>query len=372
MCHTPSCPFAGKSCNRGTKCEGDWSKAGCNMVCAPPIKHRKHQFSQHIESFIDENRPHWVRSVGGWVKTDSGGWEQADWVRTASPLMDAPRVKSSPWLDDDTIDSPLTRFERILVLMLRSGISLAQEGAKDVPQFEKDQFDLTNNFSFSGSSKVKDLSFKLPRDISAPRTLAGLGTTPVTDKAKIPGVRVWVTNANEILASTGMEAEWKPDDPDSYQQRMGEKAVYIRFRNDGKLKNAGAGYFLAPSLSHLITSVYNGLAFKAQEQHHFLDVGVSHGERTCLTKPYCYPASLSPGIETHTCKKGNIYAWVQTHVSFRLGDVGVGHPDWVEATKDDGGMNARSQGGGPGYNRTLLIMAELLTTHVLRVINNMA
>jgi hypothetical protein len=246
--------------------------------------------------------------------------------------------------------------------MARNGRPLAREGDKDLPGDELESFKLS-------SSKQQDSSFKLLRTGAPP--VVALGPTAVTYKAGIPAVRVWVTKADQILAATGMAEQASPDDPTNGGAAFGVTAVYIRFRNDGKLKNAGAGYWLAPDLSHVITSVYNGLAFKRQEQHHFVDIGIAKGERMCLTTPYCYPASLSPGVTTWSCKKGNIYSDAQCHVSFRLGDVGVGHPDWVEATRDDGGMNARSQGGGPGYNRLLLIMTELLTTRILEVINSM-
>ncbi|MBU8900856.1 hypothetical protein DRW03_35355 [Corallococcus sp. H22C18031201] len=167
-----------------------------------------------------------------------------------------------------------------------------------------------------------------------------------------------------------MEVEKHPDAPmmpNTYQGSV--TTVYVRFRIEGKLENAGAGYWLAPSLSHLVTSVYVGLAFNQLSQDDVVDIGVIKGTRTVISFPCCYSAQVSPGATTWSCKKGNTDSSAQRFVSFRLGDVGVGHPEWVEATKDDGGMNARSQGEGLGHNRLLVIMTELLTTRILEKIN---
>lgn len=167
-----------------------------------------------------------------------------------------------------------------------------------------------------------------------------------------------------------MEVEKYPDDPQKPNTYQGSvTTVYIRFRIDGKLENAGAGYWLAPSLSHLVTSVYGGLAFNELQQTDVVDIGLIRGIRTVLQMPCCYSARVSPDVISWSCKKGNVDFMAERRASFRLGDVGVGSPEWVEATKSDGGMNTRSMGATLGHSRLLTIMTELLTTRILQVIS---
>lgn len=373
MCHKEGCSKKNQPCD-GQTCGGFWGDGGCGIKCEPPPKHKPHRFSTGVQRFLDRETPHLVPTYLPFHPEFDNLPSLRD--DETVPIFDISgksthriirRIETveSRWLDSGSKNNPLTALEKQLMCMARNGISPAKEGDEDLPLEELANFKLS-----SSSSKQQDLSLKLARKGEKP--VVTTGPTEVTHINQIPGVRVWVTKADQILAATGMEAQSHPDDPNQGGWAGGQTAVYIRFRNDGKLKYAGAGYWLAPDLSHVITSVYNGLAFKRQEQHHFVDIGIATGERTCITTPYCYPASLSPDTTTWTCKKGNIYLGnAQCYVSFRLGDIGVGHPDWVEATRDDGGMNARSQGGGPGYNRLLLIMTELLTTRILEVINRM-
>ncbi len=335
MCHLSSCK------DKDEKCTKKHSACfACYTVCIGPAKEPgPHEFSPEVKEFFEKNRPGWVQPAGGWAPSESG-WVQAGWVRS-----DGPTSMASQWVDDDTIKQPLSNLEKRLVLMLKNGALLAADLPKDTPA----------------------MKIALERTGKAP--VVGLAPTPVPN---MPGVRVWVSNATEILPATGMASEPHPDDPNRVNDyHWSSTTVYIRFRTEGKLSNAGAGYWLAPSLSHLVTSVYVGLAFSDLTQDDSVDIGLIKGERTCITMPCCYSANVAPNVKTWSCKKGNIDYWSVPKLSFRLGDVGVGHPEWVKATKNGVGMNSLSQGAGVGHNRLLVIMTELLTTQILRLINQL-
>lgn len=303
------CPYKGNACTRkGETCVTCWTQ--CN---GPPVELAPHKFSGGISGSSEKKSRQWFPQ------------------------------SSSEWIDDDTFIKPFSELEKLLASMLRSGVPIERV-----------------------NTPKEEPSLKLPRTSRPP--VVELGTTPVPN---MPGVRVWVTNATEILETTGIPVEMYPDDPwmpNTYQGCV--TTVYLRFRIEGKLEGAGAGYWLAPSLSALVTSVYVGLAFAELTQEDVVDVGIIKGQRTVLQGPFCYSARVaSPDHKSWSCKKGNIYTEAQRVVSFRLGDVGVGHPDWVEATKNTGGMNSRSQGADVAHNRLLVIMTELLTTRILQVIN---
>jgi hypothetical protein len=337
MCHSSTCEHRNEKCTKkGSSCfaYNCWTECKGPEVELPP-----HEFSPAVKKFFEENRPHWVQPVGGWVRSETG-WVHADWVRS-----DAPTSVESQWVDDDTIAKPLSNLEKRLVLMLKNGALLASAKPEKAPA----------------------MKINLERSGRAP--VLSLAPTPVPN---MPGIRVWVSSAAEILNATGMAVEPYPDDPNRVNNYgWNSTTVYIRFRQEGKLSNAGAGYWLAPSLSHLVTSLYVGLSFSDLRQDESVDVGLIKGERTCITMPCCYSARVSPDATTWSCKKGNIDFSAAPALSFRLGDLGVGTPEWVAATKNGVGMNSLSQGAGVGHSRLLVIMTELLATHVLRLINTL-
>jgi hypothetical protein len=325
-----ACPDAKEPCTQ----KGDWCMH-CSAVCKGVVKAialPQHKFSKGVTQFFQQ--------------PNQTGFKY--------------RPHESEWLDEDSLKKPLSELGKSLVSMLENQVPLKRVVPKvqsmrslwnDAPQMEKTRF------------------LRLPRTPGPTgKPVATFGQTPVPH---MPGVRVWLANAIEILEATGMEIEKfpnKPNEPNTYQDSV--IAVYMRFRIEGKLEDAGAGYWLSPSLKALFTSVYVGLSFGELTQKAVVDIGLVKGKRTVVQYPCCYQARVaSPELVSWTCKKGNIYQDAERVVSFRVGDVGVGHREWVEATSNSGGMNARSQGEYVPHNRLLVIMTELLTTRILEAIS---
>jgi hypothetical protein len=321
-----ACPYAKDPCTQ----KGEWCLT-CSTVCKGIVKTMslpEHKFSKGVKQLLQQD--------------NRSGFKY--------------RPLESEWLDEDSHKKPLSELGKSLVSMLHNQVPLKQVVAQ-VQSFRA----LWNHTS----PMEKTRFLKLPR---TGKPVATFGETPVPH---MPGVRVWLDNAIEILEATGMEVEKypnKPNEPNTYQDSV--TAVYVRFRIEGKLEDAGAGYWLSPSLRALFTSVYVGLSFAELTQKAVVDIGVVKGKRTVIQYPCCYQARVaSPELVSWTCKKGNIHQDAERVVSFRVGDVGVGHREWVEATTNSGGMNARSQGEYVPHNRLLVIMTELLTTRILEAIS---
>ena len=227
-------------------------------------------------------------------------------------------------------------------------------------------------------------SYTAPRAIAGcqpltrvPRMKAPIRRENAIFDPRLPDLQVGLANPQEILdlALTPRSASGMPEA--LFRSMAQPRNLYLRFVIEGKLGDAGAGYFLEEdtTITRLFASLYYGLTFAGLEATHVLDIGTTPERREAVSGTPSFYSVLDPapspyGTRFETCLKGNITSVATPCLSIQLGDIGVGGELWRRAVSSPhGGWGAL--GGAAPYDPYLIAITELLSTIVLEAINSM-